>query len=56
MKADNSELLKSEDFRSLYSSVVEILKTGRQKAYTAINFVMTQAYWNVGQLITDSVL
>lgn len=56
MKIDNEELLRSADFNSLYSSIVEVLKKGRQKAYTAINFVMTQAYWNVGKLITDSVL
>ncbi len=56
MKVENHEVLKSEDFRTLYSSVVEILRNGRQKAYTSINFIMTQAYWSVGRLITDSVL
>lgn len=52
----DSKLIKSADFNSLYASVVEVLKNGRQKAYSAINFVMTQAYWEVGKLITDSVL
>lgn len=55
MDSDNT-IIRSADFTSLYNSIAEVLQSGRQKAYTAINFVMTQAYWRVGKLITDSVL
>jgi len=37
----------------LYSKIKEILETARSKAYRAVNFAMTQAYWNVGKLIVE---
>lgn len=45
----------SVDLNKLYTSVAEVINNGRQKTYSAINFVMVQTYWQVGKLITDSV-
>ena len=32
-----------------YSSIREILSKARQKAYTAVNFAMVEAYWQIGK-------
>lgn len=34
-------------------SVAEILRTARSNAYRAVNFVMVEAYWNVGRMIVE---
>jgi predicted nuclease of restriction endonuclease-like (RecB) superfamily len=36
-----------------YSSVAEVLENARRKAYHAVNFVMVEAYWNVGRMIVE---
>lgn len=36
-----------------YRSIAEILQTARQNAYRAVNFVMVEAYWNIGRLIAE---
>lgn len=36
-----------------YQSVAEILRTARSNAYRAVNFVMVEAYWNVGRMIVE---
>jgi len=40
---------------SLYQSVKGVLDAARVKAYTAVNFAMVEAYWNIGRLINDSI-
>ncbi|MEI6089027.1 MAG: PDDEXK nuclease domain-containing protein [bacterium] len=48
----NSEKpLKQET--SLYSDVLQILQTARQKAYSAINTAMVEAYWLMGKRIVE---
>jgi len=39
----------------LYQSVKSVLDVARAKAYTAVNFAMVEAYWNIGRLINDSI-
>lgn len=36
-----------------YSSIREILSKARQKAYTAVNFAMVEAYWQIGKRIVE---
>lgn len=36
-----------------YRNISEILQTARQNAYRAVNFVMVEAYWNIGRLIIE---
>ena len=38
---------------SLYQSVKNVLGSARAKAYTAVNFAMVEAYWNIGRLIVE---
>ena len=44
-----NEMLNSE----FYSNIKEILETARKKAYTAINFAMVEAYWEIGKRIVE---
>lgn len=34
--------------RQFYEGIKRILETARQKAYSAANFAMVEAYWNIG--------
>lgn len=36
-----------------YQSVVDILHNARSNAYRAVNFVMVEAYWNIGRMIVE---
>ena len=36
-----------------YQSVAEILRAARANAYRAVNFVMVEAYWDVGRMIVE---
>jgi len=36
-----------------YRNISEILQTARQNVYRAVNFVMVEAYWNIGRLIVE---
>jgi len=36
-----------------YQEITEILRTARAKAYRASNFLMVEAYWNIGRMIVD---
>ena len=36
-----------------YDSIAEVLRTARSKAYRAVNFVMVEAYWNIGRMIVE---
>ena len=39
--------------RELFDGIREVLSRARDKAYTAVNFAMVEAYWNVGKLIVE---
>ncbi|MCL2208038.1 MAG: PDDEXK nuclease domain-containing protein [Fibromonadales bacterium] len=38
---------------NLYQEVKTVLETARSKAYSAVNFAMVEAYWQVGRLIVQ---
>lgn len=43
----------SSSFDSFYGRVREILESARSNAYRAVNFVMVQAYWEIGRTIVE---
>jgi len=45
----------SSSFDSFYVRVKEILESARSNAYRAVNFVMVQAYWDIGRSILEEV-
>ncbi len=45
------EVLKP--IESTYQSVKQILEEARKTAYSAVNFAMVQAYWNIGKVIVE---
>ena len=38
---------------SFYESVKEILQTAKNSAYRQVNFIMVEAYWNIGKQIVE---
>ena len=38
---------------AFYQEIAEILRTARAKAYRASNFLMVEAYWNIGRMIVE---
>jgi len=36
-----------------YTSVMDVLQKARSNSYRAVNFIMVEAYWNVGRLIVE---
>ena len=47
---NNSELVPYED---IYSKIKETLLLSRNQAYSAVNFAMVQAYWQIGRIIIE---
>ncbi|HFU74694.1 MAG TPA: DUF1016 domain-containing protein [Arcobacter sp.] len=45
-----SDIVKKDDF---YSNIRDILQTARNKTYKQINFIMVEAYWNIGKQIAQ---
>lgn len=41
------------EYRDIYSSIKEVLLTSRGQAYSAVNFAMVQAYWQIGRIIVE---
>ena len=41
------------ELRDFYSSIRGILSEARQKAYSAVNFAMVEAYWHIGRRIVE---
>ena len=46
----DNELIPYED---IYSEIKETLLSSRNKAYSAVNFTMVQAYWQIGRIIVE---
>ena len=46
--------LQNGQNESVYSNVKNILVSAREKAYSAVNFAMVEAYWNVGKMIIEA--
>ena len=38
---------------TFYSQIKELLENVRNKTYTAINFAMVEAYWEIGRSIVE---
>ena len=47
---NNGELVLYED---IYSEIKETLRLSRNQAYSAVNFAMVQAYWQIGRIIVE---
>ncbi len=47
--------MKSEvsNINETYSEIRNILENARSKVYRTVNFVMVEAYWNIGQIIVE---
>jgi predicted nuclease of restriction endonuclease-like (RecB) superfamily len=50
---DNSILAQNNE-NQIYGQIREILTTARAKAYSAVNFAMGEAYWQIGKQIVES--
>lgn len=46
----DNELIPYED---IYSEIKETLISSRNQAYSAVNFTMVQAYWQIGRIIVE---
>ena len=42
------------DFENVYKDVKNTLEEARSKAYSAVNFYMVQAYWQIGKTINEA--
>jgi hypothetical protein len=47
-----AEIEPSEN--TVYNNIRNVLVTARQKVYTAVNFAMVEAYWEIGRQIMES--
>ena len=47
--ADN----KPAPYQDIYSEIKETLLQARHQAYSAVNFAMVQAYWQIGRIIVE---
>lgn len=47
-------LPKNNEDNQIYLRIKDVLLNARQKAYTAVNFAMVEAYWTVGKMIVEA--
>lgn len=47
---DNS---KRTPYQDIYTEIKETLLLSRHQAYSAVNFAMVQAYWQIGRIIVE---
>lgn len=45
-----NDIVKNDD---LYLNIKNILQSARDNAYRQVNFIMVEAYWNIGQQIVE---
>lgn len=45
--------ISNPSVREIYSEIRETLLSSRNQAYTAVNFAMVQAYWQIGCIIVE---
>lgn len=43
----------NELYRNIYNDIKHILDAARQKAFSAVNFVMVEVYWQIGKRIVE---
>ncbi|MBU2599503.1 hypothetical protein KJ849_02865 [bacterium] len=53
MSSKNKEENKVTTSSQLYKNIKAILTESRTRAIGAVNFIMVEAYWNVGKLIVE---
>ena len=39
--------------RNFFKDIRQIIEQAKQKAYSAVNFAMVEAYWNIGRRIVE---
>jgi predicted nuclease of restriction endonuclease-like (RecB) superfamily len=49
----NTAMIQDALRPEFYKSIANILHSARSNAYRAVNFVMVEAYWNIGQMIVE---
>lgn len=49
LTAESLNQLRSE----FYQTIVDVLQNARTNSYRAVNFIMVEAYWNVGRMIVE---
>ena len=54
MQEVKSMIQKSNEDNQIYLQIREVLLISRQKAYTAVNFAMVEAYWSVEKMIVEA--
>lgn len=47
------QVIPLRSINSVYAKIQDVLNEARSNAYKTVNFVMVQAYWNIGQLIVE---
>jgi len=52
-KLYDTAIVKDPVRQGFYQEIADILRTARSKAYRASNFLMVEAYWNVGRKIVE---
>ena len=45
--------MEIQDRNTLFNDICQIIDTGRQKAYAAVNNSMIETYWNIGRRIVE---
>ena len=54
MSANKPAALLRDALRpEFYQSVTDILQAARSNAYRTVNFIMVEAYWNIGRMIVE---
>ena len=46
--------LQLNPYQNIYAEIKETLLKSRSQAYTAVNFAMVQAYWQIGHIIVEN--
>jgi hypothetical protein len=52
-KSVKGDFIMNEPNQTIYNDIRHILDTARQKAFSAVNFAMVEAYWQIGKRIVD---
>lgn len=53
MKKGNNVVPNSNDEKLFFDDIKELLRSARKNSYIAINSIMTQTYWKIGQRIVE---
>ena len=43
----------ANEISKIYNDIEELLKAARSKAYHAVNSIMVETYWKIGQRIVE---